>query len=89
MSDPRDLPLDWFKNLQFEKLSTAKNVAKTHWLDMTPISLLSRLKEEVYELTMAMAKREGSLAIIDECVDVANFAAMLAHNIRESEAGDD
>ncbi len=86
MSNPNDLPLEWFKNLQFAKLSLPRNVAKfrtcRHWLD-TPIDmLLSRLKDEVQELTGAIDQAKSPEDIIDECVDIANFVAMLAHKVK-------
>ena len=84
MSDPKDLPLDWFKEKQFKKLSSVKNVAKTHWLHMTNRELFYRIKDEVGELDNAIANKKRK-EIIDECVDVANFAAMLAHKVKESQ----
>ena len=83
MSNPNDLPLDWFKDLQFEKLSLPKNVAKPHWLTMNPDQLLHRLKEEVQELEDALSQGESIENIISECVDVSIFAVMLAHKIRK------
>ncbi len=83
MSDPKDLPLNWFKKLQFKKMSSAKNVKKTHWLEMKPIEILNRLKDEVAELEFEIVHGNLSKKKINECVDVANFACMLAHKISE------
>lgn len=85
MTEPNELPLEWFKDLQGRKLSTAKNVAKKHWLDMTERQLLIRVMEEVSELTVAITGKHGSEAIVDECVDVANFCAMLAHKVTHTD----
>ena len=86
MSDPKDLPLAWFSKLQFAKLSSPKNVAKRHWLEMTIGDLFLHLSDEVDELEHAIEapcfsedKITNPAAIIDECLDVANFAAMIAH----------
>ena len=84
MTDPNELPLDWFQKLQLKKLSTPENMAKFHWLDMTGLALRKRLMDEVGELQTAIFESNDPEAIIDECVDVANFAAMLAHKVSES-----
>ncbi|KKM91822.1 hypothetical protein LCGC14_1224720 [marine sediment metagenome] len=84
MSNPNDLPLDWFKNVQFEKLSLPKNVAKPHWLTMNFDELLHRLKEEVQELEDALSQGESMENVISECADVSIFATMLAHKARTS-----
>lgn len=85
MTNPDELPLEWFHDLQRKKLSTTKNVAKDHWLDMTLRDLFSRLIDEMKELGDAMIAH-NAIASIDECVDVANFCVMLAHKIKmESE----
>lgn len=82
MSYPNDLPLKWMHDIQFKKLSTAKNVAKTHWLKMKPIDLLDKLRDEVDELALAIEINPPIPdEIIDECADIANFAAMIAHRI--------
>lgn len=84
MSNPKDLPLGWMALKQFQKLSSRKNVAKTHWLDMDYPKLLELLEQEVDELfaEVEMVKPIPS-RIIDECLDVANFATMIAHKARE------
>lgn len=86
MTDPKQLPLEWFKHLQLVKLSTKKNVAKDHWLDMGYYDLHQYIVDELNELADAMI--EGNAAnIIDECVDVANFAAMAAHKAHKEAGG--
>ena len=47
---------------------------------MSSLQLLERLEDEVKELTVALASETPS-EIIGECVDVANFAAMIAHKM--------
>jgi len=84
MSNPKDLPLDWFKDLQFKKLSLLKNVNKPHWFNLYPETLLAKLNDEVRELTNAIAQKKSPEDIIDECVDVANFAAMIAHKVDDT-----
>lgn len=87
MSDPKDLPLKWMHDIQFKKLSTTKNVAKDHWLDMTPHELFNRLQGEVDELHEAMFRKGSPKDIISECADVANFATMIAHKMKTIEGG--
>ena len=82
MSDPKDLPLEWFGKLQLNKLSSAKNVAKSHWLDMSMLDLIQLLRDEMDELEEALCDGNPA-AITDECIDVANFAVMIAHFVRE------
>lgn len=58
----------------------AKNRHKAHWSTIDCDYLFDRLKEEVQELA---GSRSGQVdGIIDECYDVANFAMMIADNIR-------
>lgn len=82
MSDPKQLPLGWFHNLQLEKLSHARNLVKPHWLKLSREQLLERVIDETHELSMAVQFNENDEAMIDECVDVANFAVMLADKIQ-------
>lgn len=86
MSNPNDLPLAWFQKLQFEKMSTDKNMAKTHWLNMTYYDLHQCIVNELNELTEAIITG-GLVSAIGECVDIANFAAMLAHKIHIENGG--
>jgi len=82
MTNPDELPLKWFHDLQLKKLSTKKNVAKAHWIDLTEAQLLKRIKDEYKELLRAMVTNANADSIIDECVDVANFCVMLAHKLQ-------
>lgn len=81
--DPKDLPFAWMQGLQLDKLSTPKNMAKKHWLDLDIEELLQLLKDEVKELTIEIQDNAIAERIIDECLDVANLATMIAHFARE------
>ena len=60
-----------------------KNSHKKHWSLVDCEYLFTRLLEEVDELAMA---RSGTLEeIIDECYDVANFAMMIADNLKNGD----
>lgn len=64
----------------FAKLMEAKlkqNDWKGGWENETIISMLNRLNEEVVELNEITLCSTNSFEIIDECVDVANFAMMI------------
>jgi len=61
-----------FTEAMLEKLNRPKNVAKGDWRDMDPRVLYDRLCEEVEELKQAQSPEE----IIEEAIDVANFAFM-------------
>lgn len=63
-------------NHMFEKIRKTKQ--KAHWSTVTQTWLLKRLKEEFAELEDALIL--GSDNLIEECADVANFAAMIADN---------
>ena len=63
-----------------------KNAHKPSWRYDTPKNLLVQLIEEVEELEEAL--RTGSFQdILDECADVANFAAMIHDNVKRSMNG--
>lgn len=70
----------WFARKMEEKLR--ENDFKGHWSDSSEQDLLDGLKEEVRELYAAITLNE----IVDEAVDVANMAMMIADNAnREKE----
>jgi len=54
---------------------------KTGWSNEAPFYLLERLHQETAELLEAFDKNDLQ-EIILECADVANFAMMLASNVR-------
>ena len=56
------------------------NRHKSHWSYDSQLDLLKKLRAEVEELDEAI--KLGSVTIIDECADVANFAAMIADKAR-------
>lgn len=63
------------------KRKLAANVHKKHWNEVTSAYLFRRLVEEVMELHEAM--QIGSTdAIMLEAADVANFAMMIADQVR-------
>lgn len=63
-------------------LKLRHNKQKAHWSTVSNDWLLTRLKEEVSELECALESGEG---IVYECADVANFAAMIADNVRRAD----
>ena len=69
-----------FASDMFEKLR--KNAHKAHWNTVDQSWLLGRLKVEVEELSNAINHTPSE--IIQECADVANFAAMIADNARKA-----
>lgn len=85
MSNPKDLPLGWMHKIQFEKLSSPKNIVKESWLNCEFAQLLRRLDDEVKELNDVFYSQGDILdgewysQMIDECADIANFATMIAH----------
>jgi len=89
MSDPlgkndRDWRVDaclchWFKNQMYQKMR--KNKHKAHWDTVSQQWLFNRLLQEVDELEYNILTQDATSAeIIQECADVANFAAMIANN---------
>jgi len=59
-----------------------ENNHKGGWVNCHVLDLLSKLQEEISELITAI--REGeSEDVIKECVDIANYAMMIADNSRE------
>ena len=69
------------------KLNQDRNAAKGGWADVCPHDLLKLLRREVVELEQAVAiwdaptgmtLADASEDVIQECADVANFAAMIA-----------
>jgi NTP pyrophosphatase (non-canonical NTP hydrolase) len=89
MSDPiGEKPRHWvvdhqavqdFGNDMYKKLRD--NADKAHWNTVSIDWLLNRMCDELEELRDACS--DGSSAdIISECADVANFAMMIADNVR-------
>jgi hypothetical protein len=57
-----------------------KNSHKAHWSTVDCDYLFDRIIQEIEELKAA---RSGSVAeIVSECADVANFAMMIADNVK-------
>jgi len=67
--------VQWFGEHMLVKLR--ENTHKGHWSTLRPQVLLDGLRVEVGELADAVSI-ESPEAIVRECADVANFAAMLA-----------
>ena len=67
--------VQWFGDHMLAKLR--ENAHKGHWSTVDAQQLLEMLRAEVVELGEAFAG-ESIEAIVRECADVANFAAMIA-----------
>lgn len=70
--------------MRFSRLMESKlkdNDYKGGWSDDDPINLLNKLVCEVWELQNAINEATDPYDIVSECVDVANFAMMLADNL--------
>lgn len=99
--DDIHLTVEWFAGPMLEKLR--KNAHKGHWHNCTPGYLSRRLHEEAHEVSRALARLkkipEGPAShetveaaareVIREAADVANFAMMIADNVRCYLPGDD
>lgn len=81
LAEPRREVLE-FAGLMEERLTA--NDHKSHWEGEDMGWLLERLKEEVQELQQEIDPGDLSNheAICNECADVANFAMMIADNVR-------
>lgn len=81
--------IDWLAVTQLAKLRA--NAHKSHWREESMGWLLDRLREEAGELSNAILQLDSSgnkteelkRAVISECADVANFAAMIADVARD------
>lgn len=72
----------WFAEQMESKLQ--ENDHKGGWEECDPFWLLDRLKEEIFELKLSMARQENE-DVIKECADVANFAMMIADKARKQQ----
>lgn len=70
--------LIWFSNNMERVLRS--NDHKGGWRECSNSYLLMRIIEEIGELMKAI--EYGNCSVVDECVDVANFAMMIADNHR-------
>ncbi len=70
--------VNWFSKEMMEKLK--ENDEKAHWSGMSNDLLIQLLMVEVGELASALVGLSCVEEIISECVDVANFAMMIADN---------
>ena len=75
----QDLP--WFAWQMALKLGESRNEAKGAYREMTVEELLDRIEDEVAELRLASGPGFSPADIANECVDVANFAMMLAAKV--------
>lgn len=71
--------LQVFSNDMYIKLR--ENSHKAHWNTVTTEWLLNRCMEELNELQEALGNEDPG-DIVRECADVANFAMMIADNVR-------
>jgi NTP pyrophosphatase (non-canonical NTP hydrolase) len=75
----------WFSWHMEAKLQ--KKDYKGGWSDLDDIYLFALLQEEMAELLHAIAEGAAVDRVIDEAVDVANIAHMLADNAERRRAG--
>jgi len=71
--------LEWFARRMEDKLF--QKDFKGGWQKETYMSLLRGMMLEIVELTEAITEKDSN-EIIDEAVDVANYAMMMADNAR-------
>lgn len=76
----------WFIDEMEEKLAANDN--KIHWSKESNARLLSLMMHEMLELLESHRNMEYE-NVIKECADVANFAYMVADNIRRNNLGKD
>ena len=78
-----------FSEIMEQKLK--ENDHKIHWSNFPPEELLVQLKEEVEELEFQLWKqtstdaeaKEQEIKLQRECADIANFAMMIADNVKK------
>jgi len=70
--------VEWFAGMMEKKLRA--NDHKGGWHNCKNDYLFKRIREEITELADAILYEDGD--VIDEAVDVANFAMMIADNFR-------
>lgn len=82
--------LEWFAEEMEKKLQ--ENDHKVHWSEVDGDYLISRMEQEMVELMKAIIDvRFGSgdpKEVIYEAADVANFAMMIADNMRKDQPKD-
>lgn len=79
--EPLEDPFIFFISRMRLKLSN--NSHKGHWRNDNLMALRQRLLEELLELDEALgAVNPIAINIADECADIANFAMMIADNVR-------
>ena len=61
------------------------NDNKCGWVHLSPKWIINRIRQETKELEKAIKNKATKRRIISECADIANFAMMLADNIRRPE----
>ena len=77
-----------FRQRMLEVLNNDKNKHKAHWSTMSCGALKDKLGEEVLEVIEEMqdvSEEEGSAALADELVDLANVCMMLWERCVNSE----
>jgi len=79
---PVGYDIEMVKDLSSDMLFKLEmNSCKAHWNTVTNAYLLKRMKNEVSELESALNGDGENIEL--ECADVANFAAMIADNVRK------
>lgn len=81
----RNDAVDWFAGRMKEKLNFHSEW-RSGWHNMKPRKLLKRIRDELHELENAIGQlgdKKTADDVIDECVDTANYAMFLAHNVSQ------
>ena len=80
MNDIYQNAVDWFAKQMMERL--VDNEDKGHWEDEANSYLIDRIGDELGELKDALVNGDSEGAI-KEAADLANFAMMIADNMRK------
>jgi len=73
-----EVGVKWFSKEMRQVLEKPKNLKKEYWGNDSFHSLVSRLCDRLDELESSSTKRD----VIKKCVDVANYAMMIADNTK-------
>lgn len=83
--------LQFMERYDRDKLLLPRNLKKLDSRSMTVDDLMSRIRDELWELEKAVMmyrddpSRGAFFAVLSECSDVRNFCMMLADRIRQDE----
>ena len=83
-TSPVRLAVEWFASQMEKKLRDNDN--KPGWSDEPRDYFTARIMDELNELTYTLHRNPNNRdAAIKECVDIANFAMMLADNLEQGQ----